>query len=225
MQSTQDIYRALSVEVERGYCQGCGLPISERAYRVPKVVGTFCSIACIETVLFGAEHCRWCGDKIGKPYNGADSRLCCPDCSKNHYAHVFGDYAATLGKGMRLKLWLERKYPATYRQIIGGAGTPEGFCQNPKCPNGENGLTASLTHLRAGSLFCSDACRVQANRSPNRQKSASKTPVFIEVSRNTFTGKAPRPTQDAWSRPGRFARSGTEGVRRWTEAARISTTT
>jgi hypothetical protein len=73
-----------------------------------------------------------------------------------------------------------------------GSAPVVGFCQNAKCKRGESGQSASLAHLRAGTRFCCDACRMQAQRSPNHQKSASKTPVFIEVSRNTSGELVPR---------------------------------
>lgn len=179
------IFPALIVDREHGHCQGCGLPVSERAYRVPKLAGIFCSIACIETDLFRLDRCRWCAERISRPYTGIESRLCSENCRKNYFAHVFGDYTAELGKGKRLLLWLQRKQPALYREIAGSMALPEGYCANPDCPNGQNGQPASLAHLRAGTLFCSDTCRVQANRSPNHDFRPSKKAVFIEVSRNT----------------------------------------
>lgn len=198
-----ETFAALIVRSERGHCQGCGLPVSKRAYRVPNLAGVFCSILCIETELFRFDHCRWCGERINRPYTGIESRLCSGDCRENYFAHVFGDCTAELGSGKRLLLWLEHKQPFIYRQIISGATTPAGHCQNPQCPDGENGFTASLAYLRSGTLFCSDACRVQANRSPNRQKSASKNPVFIGVSRNTSDSLAlpPCPDISAWKQP------------------------
>lgn len=174
-----------------GSCEACSMPLHRRkAYRVPKLAGMFCSIACIETALFGGEHCRWCAERIDRPYTGIESRLCSEDCRANYYAHVLGDYTAELGTGKRLLVWLQRKQPELYRRIIRGERAESGYCQNPRCPNGESGLTASLTHLRAGTLFCSDACRVQANRSPNHDFSHPKRAVFVEVSRNTSGGEA-----------------------------------
>jgi len=195
-----ELFRYVPPGVEgspRCQCAACGDHIwSSGAYRVPGLAGLYCGMPCIETGLFSLNHCRWCGREMEKPYTSVESRLCSEDCGANYFAHVLGDGAARLGSGKRFLLWLQRKQPATYREIVSSA-TLEGFCKNPRCPNGENGQPASLVHLRAGTKYCCDACRVQAQRSPDRQKSPSKTPVFIEDSRNssrrkTFPLKLPK---------------------------------
>jgi len=38
------------------------------------------------------------------------------------------------------------------------------LCRNPECKHGQGGQPASLAHRRAGSRWCSDACRKQARR-------------------------------------------------------------
>ena len=187
-----DTFGLFVIEEARGSCEGCGLPIQgERAYRVPKLRGIFCSIACIETVLFGEGRCRWCGDKMDKPYMSVDSRLCDEDCSTAYYAHVLGDRAARVGSGKRFLLWLQRTQPAIYRQILGGNDKSEGRCRNRKCRRGENGQPASLEHLRSGARFCCEACSEQARRNSPSQKvltgtfDPSKTPVLRGFSRHT----------------------------------------
>lgn len=183
------------VDGERGQhateCGGCAMWLwpGESAYRIPGLRGLFCSVACAETGLFGQGNCRWCGSGMdGKSYLSIESRLCSEDCKTNYWAHVKGDRSAALGTGNRLLSWLQRERPTAYRAIMAGARPDERHCQNPDCPRGENGQPRSLAHLRAGSRFCSDACRVEVHRSPDRQKSASKTPVFIGFSRNKSDG-------------------------------------
>jgi hypothetical protein len=146
-------------------CHECGKPFGPvPTYRVPGLKGQYCSIACIETVLFGQQHCRWCGAKLEKIYNEISSRLCSRDCEANYKAHVCGDRSAYLGSGRRFLLWLQREQPATYRRLA-GTSVPDGrFCENRDCKRGEDGQPASLTHLRKGSRFCCAACRVRAHR-------------------------------------------------------------
>jgi predicted nucleic acid-binding Zn ribbon protein len=172
------------------HCESCGLPVGDKAYRLPGSATWFCAIACIEAELFGGPHCRWCGAAISKPYASVDSRLCSEGCAGNYHAHVLGDGTARLGSGKRLLLWLRRNEPELYRQIAGVASQAEGYCQNPRCPRGEDGQPAKLAHLRAGTHFCSDACKMQVQRSSNRLFSHSKRAILIEVSSNGLHGKA-----------------------------------
>ena len=46
-------------------------------------------------------------------------------------------------------------------------------CQNRRCTRGEDGGPGSLAHLRADALYCNDACRKTAERSPKPAKQAS----------------------------------------------------
>lgn len=124
----------------------------------------YCSMGCIETDLFGKEHCRWCGKEVEKAYMSVESRLCSGDCSAKYRAHVAGDRTAALGTGKRYMLWLQRNHPKEYREAAGIKTTSEGFCSNPYCTRGESGQPASLSHLRAGTRFCSDACKKQLRR-------------------------------------------------------------
>jgi hypothetical protein len=99
-------------------CERCGVRLYGFAYRVPRIAGLHCSVACIETHLFSgvtdrhgemAGHCRWCGAEMVKTYTGIDSRLCSEDCSENYFARVSprtGDGSAALGTGVRLAGWL-----------------------------------------------------------------------------------------------------------------------
>jgi predicted nucleic acid-binding Zn ribbon protein len=175
----------------RGHCTACGDHIwTSGGYRIPGLAGLYCGMLCIEAGLFGLNHCRWCGHEMDKPYTSIESRLCSEDCSANYWAHVKGDSTAELGTGKRFLSWLQREQPLAYREIVSGGIAFEGFCRNPNCKRGEDGKPASLAHLRAGTRFCSETCKKQAARSPNPQKPASKTPVFIGFSRDTSPGKA-----------------------------------
>ncbi len=101
-------------------CGGCGwwLWPGSQAYRIPGLRGTYCSVACVETALFGQEHCRWCGEEMAGRYMSIESRLCSEDCRTNFWAHVWGDRTAQCGSGKRLAVWLQRKEPRTYRQLV-----------------------------------------------------------------------------------------------------------
>jgi hypothetical protein len=146
----------------RGPCSACGVG---SVLTVPAIPGLYCSVRCIETYLFGTDRCRWCGNSMEKrPYTSIDSRLCSEDCSENYYAHVRGDRTAALGKGKRLLLWLQAHQPETYRILVGMDAANEGSCHNPGCKRGENGMPASLAHLRTGTLYCSTACKMQMRR-------------------------------------------------------------
>ncbi len=105
----------------RGSCDACGKAIwSEGALRVPGIPGLHCSVACIETSLFGTDRCRWCGSDMDKPYTSVDSRLCTEDCSTKYYTHVCGERAAALGTGYRFVRWLQLHRPEIYAQFVGG---------------------------------------------------------------------------------------------------------
>jgi predicted nucleic acid-binding Zn ribbon protein len=121
-------------------------------------------MVCIESDLFGQAHCRWCGEEIKKPYTSIESRLCSDSCSENYWAHVMGDRTAALGTGTRYLAWLQKNHPREYREAAGIKPASEGFCGNPYCTRGESGQPASLSHLRAGTRFCSDACKKQLRR-------------------------------------------------------------
>jgi hypothetical protein len=170
----------------RGNCEACGLPLGAKVYRLPKLAGLFCSIACIETEIFGGPHCRWCGAKMEKAYVSIDSRLCSEDCRQNYNAHVLSDGMAILGSGVRLLLWLKHTQPALYRKVTNHEETVGRSCANPRCPNGENGNPSTLDHLRAGTVYCSESCKKQSQRSPNRHFSRSKKAAFIEFSRDAI---------------------------------------
>jgi hypothetical protein len=88
-------------------CDSCGF--FEANKTVEGVTGKFCSMKCVETELFGGNHCRWCGKKMDNPYTSIDSRLCSHDCSENYYTWVLGDKSAALGKGKRYRSWLLAK--------------------------------------------------------------------------------------------------------------------
>jgi hypothetical protein len=46
-------------------------------------------------------------------------------------------------------------------------------CRNPRCTRGDDGGPGSIAHLRADAQYCNDACRMAAQRSPNRQNRTS----------------------------------------------------
>jgi hypothetical protein len=166
----------------KGHCEACGLPLGDKACRLPSRTAWFCGVACIETELFGGPHCRWCGAAMAKPYMSVDSRLCSEGCAANYHAHVLVDRTAILGSGKRLRLWIARNAPA-HAELEGRR------CANPKCQKDQGKYPATIDHLRAGTLFCSTACKMQvrrSQRSPNRHFSPSKRAVFIEVSSNAF---------------------------------------
>jgi hypothetical protein len=156
----------VSIEVEASSKEiGCAFCRTWQPGRIQVPGGKlYCSMGCIETELFGIGHCRWCGDEIEKPYTSVESRLCSDDCSENYWAHVMGDRSASLGTGKRYLLWLQRNHPKEYRESAGIKPAPEGFCSNPYCTRGESGQPASLSHLRAGTRFCSAACKMRLQR-------------------------------------------------------------
>jgi hypothetical protein len=184
MSVSLDVKQFFCAAGAKGHCEACGLPLGGKAYRLPSRAAWFCGVACIETDLFGGPHCRWCGTPMTKPYTSIDSRLCSEGCAGNYHAHVLGDGTARLGSGERLLLWLRYAEPALYRQITGTASEAGTYCRNPRCPRGEDGQPAKLDHLRAGTLYCSESCKKQVQRSPNRHFSHSKRAVFIEFSRD-----------------------------------------
>ena len=60
------------------------------------------------------------------------------------------------------------------------------LCENPRCRRGDAGGPASLAHLRAGALYCNDACRMAAQRSPKRQNRISDRQCLRGSKANTF---------------------------------------
>lgn len=85
------------------HCAACGLVGAD--FEAPKVSGTFCNMACVETVLFGIDKCRWCGSNMSKKtYTSIESRLCTKDCGTSYWEHVKGDRSAALGTGTRYRV-------------------------------------------------------------------------------------------------------------------------
>jgi hypothetical protein len=163
----------------KGHCAACGLSLGDEAYRLPGRASWFCSIACVEAELFGGPHCRWCGKGMEKPYTSLDSRLCSEGCTASYKAHVLGDRKAMLGSGKRLRLWAARNAPA-HMDLEGRR------CANPRCRKDRGKYPATLDHLRPGSLYCSESCKKQAQRSPSRHFSPSTRRINIGFSRDTF---------------------------------------
>jgi len=183
MSQAVDAERLFRAAGAKGHCESCGRLLTDGAYRLPLRAAWFCGVACIETDLVGGPHCRWCGGRMEKPYTSLDSRLCSEGCAESYHAHVLGDRTAILGSGKRLRLWLARNAPA-HAELEGRR------CANPKCRKDEKRYPATIDHLRAGTLYCSESCKKQAHRSPNRHNPGPKPPVFIEFSRDTLPGKA-----------------------------------
>ena len=144
----------------RGSCESCGFFLwSDGGYCVPGLKGLYCSLVCIECAI---------AEKIGntRKIPGVPIR-----------------------KGARLLAHLKIEAPELYRKLVGAVENQRpGYCQNPACPNGDDGMPADLESLKAGARYCSDACRMQAHRSPRQKKSGSKTPAFIEFFRNGEQG-------------------------------------
>ena len=93
------------------HCLACGMVGA--AFEAPKVSGTFCNMACVETALFGIGKCRWCGSNMSeRTYTSIESRLCGKDCSASYWDYVKGDRSAALGTGTRYRLWVQRLAPS-----------------------------------------------------------------------------------------------------------------
>jgi hypothetical protein len=110
------------IEVENGSCNGCGLKVYGKAYKIPGVAGLHCAMECVEAHLFGFEACRWCGSEMLKTYTGIDSRLCSDGCSQNYYSYVAphsSDQTARLGSGKRFLRWLQNNQPEAYALVAG----------------------------------------------------------------------------------------------------------
>jgi len=74
-------------------------------------------------------------------------------------------------------------------------------CRNSRCTQGNDGGPGSLVHLRADALYCDDACRMAARRSPNRLKQPSNRQCLCGSKANK-KGSMPSPHH----RPGCAAR-------------------
>lgn len=175
-----------------GHCGGCHVPLdSEPVYRIPGLAGVFCSVACVESVLFGVGHCHWCGTGMDSSYPKDGTvycRLCSSDCRENYQRFVLGDHSARLGTGKRLLVWLRQQQPKVYRQIT-KTDVPNGrLCQNPKCKRGEKGQPATVAHLRGGARYCSDACKKQVQREARPPlQTPLRANVYAGLNGDTFT--------------------------------------
>jgi hypothetical protein len=135
----------LIVSNPSGSCQSCGLSAVARHYKVPAIAGWFCSILCVECVLFGPHRCRWCGTTL----DGKGARRFCNESCARRSAHVlFGD-------GTRLLLYLSRLHSF---YLVGPSIMPRcAYCGAP------------LTDKRVDARFCSEACRKRTERSALRK--------------------------------------------------------
>jgi len=143
---TQPNWAALAVcaiseneKAHRVTCESCGLPIGRAAvhYKVPGMAAEFCSVSCIECVLFGPGRCRWCGQ-------GTQNRFCGDACRKRSEKVPFGN-------GVRLLAYLEANLPALYAKVM---AAPAGCAQ----------CGGSMEGRRADAKFCKDACKQTAYR-------------------------------------------------------------
>src|SRR5258708_17664192 len=158
MSESFNVERFFCAAGAKGPCEACGLRLVDKAYRLPGRAAWFCGVACIETDLFGGPHCRWCGAPMAKPSTSLDSRLCSEGCAGNYRTHVLGDGTASLRSGKRLRLWIARDTPA-HAELEGRR------CANPRCRKDQGKYPARLDHLRPGSLYCSESCKKQVQRS------------------------------------------------------------
>ena len=138
-------WKPLLATTPRGNCGGCGLPRSavSCAYRIPGNRDWFCSIGCIECVLFGARRCRWCGMEL----NGrSDQRFCDEQCAA-HYSRT------RLSNGERLLHWLAYNEPRLYEAITHRSSV--GTCRN---------CGGILEGKRSHAVFCSASCKMAFRR-------------------------------------------------------------
>ena len=138
----------------RGECEACGLPHwnSNEAYRLPRQRGWFCSIRCMESVIFGHGHCGWCGDDID---GRTDRRYCGDGCRRRSAGIPFGN-------GARLLHFISVHHPQLYR-VLSAASCAR--CGDP------------LVDKRQDAKFCSVRCRVAANRRRLEPSGKPKTSV------------------------------------------------
>ena len=130
--------------VPRGFCQSCALYIwAEGGYKIPGVRGIFCSIACVESQLFGFGHCRWCGDPLQR---STGQRFCSDVCRKKPLPKTFGG-------GSQLLTYLSNRHPSVYGRVMSGRGV--GSCVN---------CNGRIQGKRNGSKYCSNACKAAYSR-------------------------------------------------------------
>jgi hypothetical protein len=72
--------------------------------------------------------------------------------------------------------------------------------RNSRCTRGDNGGPGSLAHLRGDALYCDDACKKAAQRSPNRQKQPSNSQCLCGSKRDK-NGSQLSPHQPGESAP------------------------
>ncbi len=136
----------------RGYCESCSLYIwSTGGYRIPNIRGVFCSIACVESRLFGTAHCRQCGDPLQR---STGQRFCGDVCRKKPLPKTFGD-------GSQLLTYLSNRHPSVYGRVMSGRGV--GSCLN---------CNGRIEGKRNGSKYCSDACKVAYSRKSRTTRKA-----------------------------------------------------
>lgn len=68
-------------------------------------------------------------------------------------------------------------------------------CGNPQCTR-DDGLPGSLVHLRADALYCDDACRMAAKRSPRHEKQTQNPQCLCGVKPNKIDSLVVPPYPD-----------------------------
>lgn len=146
-------------------CGSCGIPLGATAYRIPKLKGRYCTIDCVECVLFGRERCRCCGDKLV----GKQTKYCSNACD-SRYAKLKDNLATC----KRLLTWLAKHHPTLYRRVAGENARKCLAC----------GIV--LSQKRRDAKYCSPSCRQEAYRGRK-----SRTQAHPVSTRNTTSVSGP----------------------------------
>ena len=163
----------------RGFCESCALYIwVEGGYKIPGVRGTFCSISCAESRLFGFGHCRQCGDPLQR---SSGQRFCSDLCRKKPLPKHFGD-------GSQLLAYLSHRHFGLYDRVMSGKGV--GSCLN---------CNGRIEGKRNDSKYCSDACKVAySRRSQTTEKAGNNRNSLLQsqaLREGVSTAPLPTPVQ------------------------------
>jgi hypothetical protein len=94
--------------------------------------------------------------------------------------------AESVPRAEAIRRMQRRKKSSKPMAEIPSAPTTQRLCRNPRCRRGDDGGPGSLAHLRADAMYCGDACRMAAQRSPNRQKQTSDPQCLRGSKANKF---------------------------------------
>ena len=131
--------------IARGHCEACALPLGGKAYRLPKLAGLFCSIACAETKEFLEDHIA---AGAGRPW-------------RNPTRQSTPDYAQRIARRITACTLLGMARPNSDRESVSCSGfnthSPRSiaksqescpwqgiYCQNPRCRRGDDGQPAKI---------------------------------------------------------------------------------